>query len=253
MRSGPRRWRRRLLTALSGVLGVAVVAGVISLVWLQTLPSVDDAEARVAAILKVHGGRDSGEPANQRLVTAIVDVEDQRFYSHHGIDVVGVVRAGWATLLRQPGDHGGSTITQQLANVLYGQDGGSTIDDVGLAIKLDHAYSKAQILEMYVNSVYFGLGQYGVVGASAAYFHTDPAQLSWSQAALLAGVLQSPTGYDPSVHPAAAMTRRSYVLRQLVDHGHLSAEEAAAGGVSPLLALAPTHAEAARPPTSSPP
>jgi membrane peptidoglycan carboxypeptidase len=228
--AGTRHRGRRvaLVVLLAGSMAVtAVIAGV---VLLAATPGVGDAQGRVAAILREHGGRSVGLPPPSRVAESVVAVEDRRFYAHHGVDPQSLVRVVWAGL-RGGGwqDQGGSTISQQLAKRLYTGAGGGlwgTLEQVGLAIKLDWRYSKAQILRMYLDSVYFGDGHWGVVQASQGYFGKPPARLSWGEASLLAGLVQAPSAYDPRVHLAAAEHRQHHVLDRLVAAGALRRAQA---------------------------
>ena len=220
----PRRWRRRFAW-----LAIAAAASMIAgLVYLSTLPGVSDAEARVKAQLATHHAPDSGRSVAEKLGRAIVAVEDARFYTHHGIDVQAVGRAAWATIRLQQGDQGGSTITQQLAKRLYrsGEGWTSKAAQLGLALKLEARYTKSQILEMYLNAVYFGDGQWGADAACRAFFHKPCDDLDWAEASLLAGLVQAPSAYDPTRHFAAARARQRHVLDRLVAVGQLDREQA---------------------------
>jgi membrane peptidoglycan carboxypeptidase len=213
---------------LAGCLLLAsAIAGVLLLI---ALPGVGDAQGRVAAILREHGGRSVGLPVPARVADSVVAVEDRRFYAHHGVDPQSVARVVWGGLRgRGWEDQGGSTITQQLAKRVYTGDRGGLmgmLDQVGLAIKLDWRYSKAQVLRMYLDSVYFGDGHWGVVQASEGYFGKPPQALSWGEASLLAGLVQAPSAYDPKVHLAAAEDRQRHVLDRLVAAGTLGRAQA---------------------------
>ena len=131
---------------------------------------------------------------------AFVAIEDRRFYAHHGVDPLGITRALIADVLRRGASQGGSTITQQLAkNLFLTQE--RTISrkaqEVVLAFWLEHKYSKAQILELYLNRVYFGAGAYGVEGAAQRYFGKSARHLTLAEAAMLAGLVQSPSRLAP--------------------------------------------------------
>lgn len=123
----------------------------------------------------------------------------------------------------------GSTIGQQLAKRLYPHGSGvfGTLEEIGVAVKLSLHYSASAILGMYLNSVYFGHGYWGDVAAAHGYFGVPPRQLSWAQAALLAGLPQAPSAYDPLRHLALARSQQRHVLDQLVVNGYLSAIQAA--------------------------
>jgi len=226
-----RRRGRRVLLVVVLLAGCLVVAAVIAgVVLLASLPGVGDAQGRVAAILREHGGRSVGLPVPSRVAASVVAVEDRRFYAHHGVDLQSVARVAWAWLRgRGTANQGGSTITQQLAKRLYTGDRGGlmgTLDQVGLAIKLEWRYPKAQILRMYLDSVYFGDGHWGVLQASKGYFGKPPQTLTWGEASLLAGLVQAPSAYNPKLHLAAAEQRQRHVLDRLVATGTLRRAQA---------------------------
>jgi membrane peptidoglycan carboxypeptidase len=164
-------------------------------------------------------------PAPRRLVAAVVSVEDEHFGDNVAVNVLsGVGRAALAAV-DGGADPGGSTIEQQLARQLY--PGGSTLQDIGLGVKLALSYDKAQIMRMYLNVGYYGHGFWGVAEAAKGYFATTPARLSWAEAAMLGGLLQAPSDYDPLAHYALARARERHVLAQLVVNGHLTPRQAA--------------------------
>lgn len=158
-------------------------------------------------------------------------VEDKRYWHHGAIDPLAIARATVEGVLHPGRDTGGSTIAQQLARNLYlggDQSTLATLRSVGLAFKLEHRYSKPQILAMYLDSAYFGHGHWGIEAASRGYFRVPPARLTWGEATLLAGLPQAPSAYDPVLHLAAARGRQREVLDRLVADGDLSAAQAAA-------------------------
>jgi penicillin-binding protein 1A len=224
---------RRLVLVVVALALLLVAAGGI---YLLTLPSVSNAAARTRAILAAHREPAGSLPAPRRLVDSVVAVEDEHFYDNVFVNVVsGIGRAALATLQTDQ-DPGGSTIEQQLAKQLYGRGQGllGTLREIGLGVKLALTYSKAEIMRMYLNAVYYGNGYWGVRAASAGYFRTPPGRLTWSEAAMLAGLLQAPSLYDPEVHYALAKTRQRHVLNQLVVNHYLSAGQARAAYAAPL-------------------
>src|SRR5437588_11053727 len=144
--------------------------------------------------------------------------EDRRFYQHGPVDPLAMTRAAAADLLSGSAVQGGSTITQQLVKIQLG-DPQKTVDrkvqEMLLAWALEHRYSKDQILEMYLNRVYYGHGAYGLGSASKTYFGKDAKDLDMAQASLLAGLLQAPSAYDPQLHFDAAKARQQYVIKAL--------------------------------------
>jgi membrane peptidoglycan carboxypeptidase len=190
-------------------------------------PSAEDAADRAAAKIAAQSGGSELTSIPARVAATVLATEDHRFYEHPGVDPIALGRVGIGLL--HGVDSGGATVEAQLAKLLYTgdrHDWAAQVDLVGLAVKLDRRYTKDQILLMYLNVAYFGHGFYGVQAASLGYFGKAPQALDWAQAALLAGLLQSPTNYDPVDHPQAAMQRRRHVLERLVATGVLSAVDA---------------------------
>ncbi len=167
---------------------------------------------------------------------ALLATEDTRFFSHHGVDPVGAVRAT-AGFLVISGDVGGATLDQQLVKILYtdGRRGFTDrVEQVALAVKLDARYRKTEILRMYLDTVYFGHGYYGVTDAARGYFDRVPTALTWAQASTLAGLVQAPSAYDPYQHAEAARARQRHVLNRLVATGALTRAEGDAVLAEPL-------------------
>ena len=226
----------KVLGALVTILLLLVVAG---WVYLSTLPGVGDAESRVEAVLASHGGRLLPPPPPARLAAAVVSTEDENFYDGVLLDVAsGAGRAAVATLGSNE-DPGGSTIAQQLAKRLYPSGSGllGTLEEIGLGVKLSLHYSHDQVLDMYLNSIYYGNGYWGVVAAAHGYFGVSPRRLTWGEASLLAGLPQAPSTYDPVHHLALARERQRHVLDQLVANGYLTAAAADAAFREPLRLL----------------
>jgi 1A family penicillin-binding protein len=149
------------------------------------------------------------------VIRAILAVEDQRFYDHGGVDVIRVAGAAWKNLLEGWGTQGGSTITQQLARQsLLTREKTITrkLTEVIVAARLEQEFTKSQILELYLNKVYFGDGLYGVEAASLGYFGKHAADLDVADAALLAGLVKAPSTYAPTVSLARAKARRNAAL-----------------------------------------
>src|SRR5882762_9119964 len=165
----------------------------------------------------------------QALRGAIIATEDARFYSHYGVDPMGIARAVYQNFRRGRIVEGGSTITQQLAKVLFLTPDKSLerkLKEAVLAVELERRYSKDRILEMYMNQIYFGNGAYGVEAASRTYFGKSVNEISVKDAALLAGLPRAPSTYSPFDHPEAAKRRREVVLRRLVEYGALKDPDA---------------------------
>jgi penicillin-binding protein 1A len=168
---------------------------------------------------------------------AILDVEDDKFYAHNGLNLKSTLRA-FATNVNSGGvRQGGSTITQQLVkNALLTPEKSVSrkVKEAVLAIRLEKKLSKREILERYLNTVYFGNGAYGVQAAAETYFNESVGQLTPVQAALLAGIIRNPVGYDPLRFPDAATARRSIALSRMVVNHHLTKDDADALRDEPL-------------------
>jgi penicillin-binding protein 1A len=161
------------------------------------------------------------------MLHAIVAIEDKRFYEHHGVDVRGILRAAWNDVRGRP-VQGGSTITQQFVkDQLTGsaETFGRKLRDAALAWELEQKWSKDQILAAYLNTIYLDNGAYGVEEAARVYFGEDASKLDPAQAALLAGIPEDPTLWDPVAHQNLARARRNLVLRQMLDQGYLTQDQ----------------------------
>jgi penicillin-binding protein 1A len=191
---------------------------------------INAADGRVFATRGEMGGaaiRLKDMPAH--LPNAFIAIEDRRFYHHHGIDPVGLTRAIFANLMRRTLWQGGSTITQQLAKNLFLTPERSLmrkLEEVVLALWLEHKFTKAEILELYLNRVYFGFGAYGVEAASQRYFGKSARQVTLAEAALLAGLVKSPSRLAPNKNFDAAERRAQIVLAAMAD-ARLIKEDAA--------------------------
>jgi hypothetical protein len=227
--------RKASVAGIALILSFAVALAAL----LLTIPSVQNAALLTRAQAREHEIPYPGPRPPSRFVKALVATEDHRFYSplDPGVDPFAVARAVIAALTFQPRDPGGSTIAQQLAKMLYtpGRQGFAVkLERVGLAIKLHFKYSPAKILAMYAEAAYFGEGYYGLAAASCGYFGYLPGELTWSQAAMLAGVVNAPTADNPRKHPHRARLREAHVLRRLVAVGRLTEEQARAALSEPL-------------------
>ncbi|HAT56207.1 MAG TPA: penicillin-binding protein [Veillonellaceae bacterium] len=163
------------------------------------------------------------------LQQAVIASEDRRFYDHGAVDPIGIARALYVNYQAGTTLEGGSTIAQQTVKNIFLSNQRTMerkIEEMLLAIQLERHYSKDQILEMYLNTIYFGHGAYGIGNASRTYFGVPPSSLTVGQCAMLAGLPQAPTAYDPINHPEAARERQHTVLRLMADQ-HLISEETA--------------------------
>src|SRR5213080_2160649 len=246
---GRRRWLRIFLMIVGiGSLVMATAAGIAAL-WAFTilprsLPSVKTLETfqplqgtkvyddNDELLTELHVERRIFVPLAhipQTLRDAIIATEDRRFYSHFGVDPIGVARAIYQNYRRGRIVEGGSTITQQLTKVLFLTPDKSLerkMKEAVLALELERRYSKDRILEMYLNQVYFGHGAYGVEAAARTYFGKSVSELNVREAALLAGLPRAPSTYSPFEHGEAAKRRREVVLRRMVEYGALKDADA---------------------------
>ncbi len=180
----------------------------------------------------------SYEELSPYLVQAAVATEDARFYRHSGIDMQSLARVLVKTILLQDSSQGGgSTITQQLAKTLYPRREvknkvwskfvmvGTKLKEWITAVKLERDYTKEEIVDMYLNSIFFGSGAYGIKAASETFFAKAPSELLVEEAALLVGMVNKPTRYNPVLHPEQALNRRNFVIGQMEKSGYLTKAE----------------------------
>ncbi len=171
------------------------------------------------------------------LKQALLATEDRKFYHHWGVDIYGVIRAGLRNLRTGRLREGGSTITQQLARNLFlthDRTWRRKLQEVVLATRIERIYSKDEILELYLNQVYFGDGAYGAQAAARTFYGKDVGDLSVAECALIAGLPGNPRDFNPRLHPEAAVHRRHVVLNAMIDTGAISKEQAAEIDAAPL-------------------
>nr|WP_226998710.1 PBP1A family penicillin-binding protein [Tardibacter chloracetimidivorans] len=163
------------------------------------------------------------------MIDAMVAVEDRRFYGHPGVDPIGIARAAWVNFSRGGNYQGASTITQQLARNIFltnARKFARKFREVILAMAMERKFSKEQILELYLNRVYFGGGAYGIDAASRRFFGHSATRLSLEEAAIIAGLVKAPSRYAPSADPEAARGRAQVVIRLMKETGKISAATA---------------------------
>ncbi len=171
------------------------------------------------------------------VVQAFLAAEDSQFFTHEGIDLAGILRAAWANLREGRVVQGGSTITQQVAKSLLLSPERSLrrkIREAALALRIERNLSKREILYLYLNQIYLGHRAYGIESASEVYFGRSSRKLSVAQAALLAGLPQAPSRYDPYRHPDRARDRRAYVLYRMAEEGWIDRATADRAEAEPL-------------------
>jgi penicillin-binding protein 1A len=252
------------------VLGVASFTfGLLTAVAAQ-IPQLDPSKQRVSqantyvyaanghTVLAILRGSQAriivpSEDISPWMKHAIVAAEDRRFYEHRGVDLRGMARALWADVSHRGVVQGGSTITQQFVKNAYltsQKSVGRKLFEAALAWQLEQRWKKDQILTAYLNTVYFGNGAYGVEQASRIYFHHPAKTMRPSEAALLAGIPEDPSLWDPVAHPKLAKPRRNFVLRQLYRQHYITLSQFGDGKDDPMpdpseVALPSTQGQAA--------
>jgi len=264
----PRRPRRRKSLLLS-FLGFCFAAGVVVficaaagagyLLWKtsQDLPDYESLakyEPPVMTRIHAHNGALIAEYARERrifvpintipkrVIAAFLSAEDRRFYEHGGVDLQGIARAVLKVVeAKLSGSdrraEGGSTITQQVAkNFLLSSERSMErkIKEAILAIRIERAYSKDKILELYLNEIYFGIGAYGIAAASLSYFNKELQDLTVEEAAYLAALPKGPNNYHPFRREKQALIRRDWIIGQMEENGYITAKEAAEAKAKPL-------------------
>ena len=182
------------------------------------------------------------EEIPRRIVNAVVASEDQRFFSHPGVDPIGLTRAVFVVIGEKLSGTGGrmkgaSSITQQVAQkFLLGREYSfdRKIREAILSLRIERAFTKEHILELYLNESYFGYGAYGIASAALSYFNKSLDELTISESAFLAGVLKGPNNYNPVRYPEAATVRRNYVVGRMLDDGYITPADAAAAKSEPI-------------------
>ena len=233
-----------LATAVAGLLAV-VIAVVIA---MQSLPSYDSLKSSPnGQMIRVHAADGSVivslgpsfgqwmayDQIPQVMVDAMVSTEDKRFYLHPGVDPIGMARAAWVAIENRGKGRrlqGASTITQQVTRNIFLNNSysfGRKIREMVLALALERKFSKRQILELYLNKVYFGGGAYGIDAASRKFFGHPATSLRLPEAAIIAGLVKAPSSYSPTADADAAIGRAGVVLDLMQDNGAISAAERA--------------------------
>jgi penicillin-binding protein 1A len=245
--------------AVLGLWGVIAVAAV--LVWVGAhLPPIQSLEIpKRPPTIQIVGLDGSvlttrGEQAGtnvalkdlpQYLPKAFIAIEDRRYYHHYGVDPMGILRALVTNVLHRGVSQGGSTLTQQLAKNLFLTQERTMmrkLQEAELALWLEHKHSKAELLELYLNRVYFGSGAYGVEAAAQRYFGKSARNVTLSESAMLAGLVKSPSRLAPNRNPEGAEARAQTVLGAMADAGFITEAQAKSTIASPAYALKPAGA-----------
>jgi len=244
---GLKTWSWRRMLVVGSLVLVCIGSGTaIGIIWVATrdLPTFDSfQDYQPSLVSRVYA--DNGEIIGQffierRLYTpidqiphdltqAVIAVEDIRFLEHPGLDIIGIARAAWTNLKRGGRFQGASTITQQLARALFLSPERTyqrKIKELILAVKMEWVLTKDQILEMYLNQIYFGHGAYGIAAATLTYFDKSVTELSLPEAAFLAGLPKAPNTYSPYRNPDLAKSRKELVLGRMIEAEFISEEEA---------------------------
>jgi membrane peptidoglycan carboxypeptidase len=246
---GQRLRRNAMLRGLGAVLAVLLVIGFAADAYAQSffdsLPSIQGLDSAAFAGDTIITDRDGvlladvGNHGDHRLavklkdvapvvVQATVAIEDKGFYTNAGFDLAGIIRAGFDNLRAGHVVGGGSTITQQLAKQQFltpDQTVSRKIKELALAYELAQTYSKDQIMELYLNKSFYGSQSYGIEAAAESYFHVPASKLDLAQAAVLAGLPQAPTEWNPVLHPDAAKLRQTEVLQAMVRSNFITQED----------------------------
>ncbi len=233
-----------LVGRLAAVLGVlfALCAPSAATLWAYS-PDGSDIQARVASLTASYGvSLLTPDEVPPQLAHAVVATEDERFYQHHGIDSLGVARSILYDAVNACLCQGGSTITQQLVKDAYlgGSDRGhNKLVGMALALKVEGVIGKRQIMADYLSEITTGLSLRGVTAAACAYYRAPLSGLSLGQYALLAGVTQAPSIYDPTVNPDAARDRRAQVLAAMVADHYITRAQADRANAEPVVDRGP--------------
>lgn len=222
------RWFRRILVLLS-ILCLCASIALGGLGWKMYREALETKSltSMVEEIREKPGYTSLDELPNIYL-DAVIAVEDQRFYSHSGVDFIAIGRAIWNDLKKRELVEGGSTITQQLAKNLYFTQEKKIVRkaaELFMAFELERLYSKDEILELYLNSIYFGNGYYCIGDACQGYFGKEPGEMTSAESTLLAGIPNAPSVYALSNCPELAQARQRQVLNQMVKQNYLTESE----------------------------
>jgi penicillin-binding protein 1A len=220
----------------------SLILGLIGLYYYYDLPSLEEMESqnseqiievgysngrKITTLGDLYSNQITYNQIPDHLIDAVIATEDRRFFTHSGIDIFGIMRASWVNYRADRIVQGGSTITQQLAKLIFltpEKTFKRKIQEAILAWQLERTFSKEQILTLYLNRAYFGAGNYGIASASRYYFGKSVSKLNLSQSAMLAGLLKAPSILSPDVSKKLARKRTNQVLANMIDAGYLGEE-----------------------------
>ena len=262
---GQRLRRNAILRILGGLLALVLVVGLAADAYAQSffdsLPSIQGLDSAVFSGDTVITDRkgvilaDVGDQGNHRLavklkdinptvIKATVAIEDRGFYSNAGFDTAAIIRAAYDNVRAGHIVSGASTITQQLAKQQFltpDQSVTRKLKELALAYELSQTYTKDQIMELYLNKSFYGSQSYGIEAAAEGYFHIHASQLDLAQAAVLAGLPQAPTEWNPVLHPDAAKLRQTEVLQAMVRSNFITQQEMDTASAEKLVYHAPIN------------
>ena len=247
---------RRVLTHIFAVFAASAIAAFAAIFIYLTpkLPDVDSLrDIRLQTPLRIYSrdlkligefGEKKRTPLDyeeipQTFIQAFLAAEDDRFYQHHGVDIGGLLRAASQLIVSGEIQTGGSTITMQVAkNYFLSQERtfSRKFNEIFLALKIEQALSKAEILELYLNKIFLGNHAYGIEAAAGIYYNKHVGELSLAQMAMIAGLPKAPSAYNPLVDPARAMARRNWILGRMLNLKYITPEQFEEAFNTPLTA-----------------
>lgn len=263
---GPARWKvpfyRRTWFSVLLVLFILAIVAAFGVVMFVVQPLREQAETydltkmRSLESASIIYDRNGGEMARifmqnrtpvsisevpSTLIDALTAQEDSRFFQHKGVDFVGIVRAGYRNFVGSASKQGASTITQQLARQSFNllqRTYQRKIVEAFLALRIEKSFSKTEILELYLNKIYFGAGYHGIQSAANGYFGKSVKDLAIEESATLCGLIKSPNRLSPTKHPEASIEARNVVLGRMLDEGHINREQYMTLKQKPMVTMA---------------
>ena len=219
--------KRILLLAIIVIVAAAsIVIGQGYQMYLDAVEEISVEEKAAEIMEKEHCTTYDGLP--ETYIKAIIAAEDRRFLYHRGFDIISTARAAWRNIKSKEIVEGGSTITQQLGRIMYFSQEkkySRKVAEVLVAGRIEELYEKEKILELYVNTIYFGSGYYSVYDACMGYFGKAPSEMNDYECTMLAGIPNAPSVYSPDVNPTLAEQRRQQVLVCMAEAGYIEPGE----------------------------
>ena len=215
-----------LLVLIIIIAGASIVVGQGYQMYIEAVERVS-VEEKAEEIMGIDHYT-SYDELPKTYVDAVIAAEDRRFYYHRGFDIISTARAAWKNLQNKEIVEGGSTITQQLGRIMYFSQEkkySRKVAEVLVAGRIEDLYDKEKILELYVNTIYFGSGYYCVYDAGMGYFGKAPSEMNDYECTMLAGIPNAPSVYSPDVNPTLAEERRQQVLECMAEAGYIQPGE----------------------------